>query len=51
MRALMHECKYTNCTHLHEPGCAVKEAVEKGELSRSRYDGYLRIMADDELKQ
>jgi len=50
MRALMHECKYTNCTHLHEPGCVVKEAVEKGEISKSRYDGYLRIMAGDELK-
>lgn len=50
MRALMHNCKYTNCTHLHEPGCAVKTAVENGEFSRSRYDGYLRIMADDELK-
>jgi ribosome biogenesis GTPase len=50
MRALMHKCKYTNCTHLHEPGCVVKEAVEKGEISKSRYDGYLRIMAGDELK-
>jgi len=48
MRALMHKCKYTNCTHVHEPGCAVKQAVDNGELSRSRYDGYLRIMADDE---
>ena len=50
MRALMHKCKYTNCTHLHEPGCVVKETVEKGEISKSRYDGYLRIMAGDELK-
>jgi len=48
MRALMHECKYTNCTHLHEPGCAVKEAVSNGKLSKIRYEGYLRIMADDE---
>jgi ribosome biogenesis GTPase len=48
MRALMHECKYTNCTHLHEPGCAVKKAVEEGKLSKTRYDGYLRIMSGDE---
>ncbi|MCK5765067.1 MAG: ribosome small subunit-dependent GTPase A [Bacteroidales bacterium] len=48
LRALMHACKYTNCTHLHEPGCAVKEAVENGEISMIRYDGYLRIMANDE---
>ncbi len=47
MRALMHACKYTNCTHLHEPGCAVKEAVKHGKLSKIRYEGYLRIMADD----
>jgi len=46
MRALMHACKYTNCTHLHEPGCAVKEAVKQGKLSKIRYEGYLRIMAD-----
>jgi len=44
MRALMHKCRYTNCTHMHEPGCAVKEAVEKDEISMIRYEGYLRIM-------
>lgn len=48
MRALMHECKYANCTHLHEPGCAVKEAVSNGKISKFRYEGYLRIMANDE---
>jgi len=48
MRALMHACKYTNCTHLHEPGCAVKAAVKEGKLSKTRYEGYLRIMASDE---
>ena len=47
MRALMHQCRYTNCTHMHEPGCAVKDAVEKGEISMIRYEGYLRIMHDD----
>lgn len=46
MRALMHQCKYTNCTHMHEPGCAVKKAVEEGRLSIERYEGYLRIMSD-----
>jgi len=48
LRALMHACKYKNCTHLHEPGCAVKEAVKNGEISMIRYEGYLRIMANDE---
>ena len=47
MRALMHQCRYTNCTHLHEPGCAVKEAVQNGKLSKIRYDGYLRIMSNE----
>jgi len=47
MRALMHQCKYTNCTHLHEPGCVVKEAVKEGKVSKIRYEGYLRIMADN----
>lgn len=47
MRALMPDCRYTNCTHLHEPGCAVKEAVKKGKFSKIRYDGYLRIMSAD----
>lgn len=45
MRALMPDCRYTNCTHLHEPGCAVKEAVKNGKFSKVRYDGYLRIMS------
>ncbi len=47
MRALMPGCRYTNCTHVHEPGCAVKQAYEKGELAPSRYEGYLRIMAGE----
>lgn len=38
-------CKFRNCTHTHEPHCAVVAAVESGELSRHRYDSYLRIRA------
>lgn len=47
MRSRMHGCRFHNCTHVHEPGCAVKEAVEKGELSFSRYESYLSILSDD----
>lgn len=43
-------CKYHNCTHVHEPGCAVKEAVEQGLVSELRYENYLNILFDDDTK-
>lgn len=39
-------CRFNDCTHLHEPGCAVKERADAGELSRARYDAYVRISED-----
>jgi ribosome biogenesis GTPase len=36
-------CRFAGCTHTHEPDCSVKEAVERGLVSRSRYESYLRI--------
>jgi ribosome biogenesis GTPase / thiamine phosphate phosphatase len=39
-------CRFTNCTHVHEPDCEVKERVEKGELSAARYDTYARLWED-----
>jgi ribosome biogenesis GTPase / thiamine phosphate phosphatase len=44
MRALFGQCKFHNCTHTHEPGCAVIAAVENGEISISRYESYLSMM-------
>lgn len=44
------KCKYYNCTHLHEPGCAVKKAVESGKISEVRYQNYLNILTDEETK-
>ncbi|MBO7260638.1 MAG: ribosome small subunit-dependent GTPase A [Bacteroidaceae bacterium] len=41
-------CKYGNCTHTNEPQCAVKRAVERGEISISRYSSYLSMLEDDE---
>ena len=41
-------CKYGNCTHRHEPGCAVREAVEKHYISESRYTSYLSVLDDKE---
>ncbi len=39
-------CRFTNCTHVHEPGCAVREAVENHFISQSRYNSYLSILKD-----
>ncbi len=40
----IHDCRYPNCTHDHEPACAVRAAVERGDISRIRYDSYLRLL-------
>jgi len=47
MRALMSDCRFTNCTHIHEPGCAVKVALEKGAIATSRYKSYLNMTFQD----
>lgn len=46
--ALKSECKFNNCLHLEEPKCAVKEALESGTISWSRYKSYLQIMEGEE---
>jgi ribosome biogenesis GTPase len=43
MRGLVSECDFSDCTHIHEPGCAVLEAVSGGRISPERYDSYRRI--------
>lgn len=43
MRALMDLCKYNNCSHTDEPQCAIKDAVDSGEIAWSRYDSYLKL--------
>lgn len=40
-------CRFTPCTHTHEPGCAVKDAVENGEISAERYSSYLGMIEED----
>lgn len=48
MRRFLRQCRFKSCTHEHEPGCAVRAAVERGDLSADRYDSYRRILADEE---
>lgn len=48
MFQLLNDCQYYNCTHTHEPGCAVKKAVAEGEIAESRYDTYLGLLDGDE---
>jgi ribosome biogenesis GTPase len=43
MRERMNQCRFNNCRHINEPGCAVLDALEEGEISQSRYDSYLSI--------
>jgi len=49
IRERMNQCRFNNCTHNHEPGCAIKEAVEKGEISEVRYKNYLSILNDENM--
>lgn len=43
-------CRFPNCTHTHEPGCAVRDAVESGDIAPTRYASYLNIMDGEEDK-
>ncbi len=41
-----HQCRYGDCTHTHEPHCAVLEALEEQRIAQSRYNSYLSILED-----
>ena len=43
------QCRFQGCMHIHEPGCAVKEALSEGKISQQRYDNYLALY--EELKE
>ena len=47
MLKISEDCRFTPCTHTHEPGCAVKEAVEDGRISPERYSSYLGMIEED----
>lgn len=42
------DCRFNNCTHTHEPGCAVRKAVEDHYIAESRYQSYLSMLDDQE---
>jgi len=42
------DCRFYNCTHTHEPGCAVTAAVMRGEIAPMRYESYLKMLDDDD---
>jgi ribosome biogenesis GTPase / thiamine phosphate phosphatase len=50
-RPFLGHCFYHDCTHLHEPGCAVKEALEYGKIGRERYESYVSLRSGDEFKE
>ncbi len=48
LRSLVEHCQFSNCTHLHEPGCAVLDAVAKGSVHPERYNSYIRMRQGQE---
>ncbi|MCL2413299.1 MAG: ribosome small subunit-dependent GTPase A [Bacteroidales bacterium] len=50
MKALLEHCKFANCTHVHEPGCAVKSAVSEHRVHPQRYKSYLNILNGKEME-
>ena len=51
MRDLLLNCRFNNCLHLNEPGCAVREAVDAGKISLTRYDSYRSILEDEDNRR
>ncbi len=51
MRAIIGTCKYHNCTHSHEPGCAILEALKSGSISPSRYISYISMLENEDNRR
>jgi ribosome biogenesis GTPase len=48
LRELVSHCQFSDCSHTHEPGCAVTKALAAGSLRRERYESFLRLRAGQE---
>ncbi len=51
IRAKSADCKYYDCTHTHEPGCAIIDAINNGEIAYSRYRSYLSILENEDNRR
>lgn len=51
MRKYIGQCRFYNCTHIHEPGCAFREAMEEGKIAPFRYENYLSMLKDDDNRR
>jgi len=51
MRKMLGACKYKNCLHINEPGCAVIKAVESGKIADTRYDSYVSMIIDEDNRR
>lgn len=51
LRDLLGLCKFNNCSHTHEPGCAIVEAYDAGKISQSRFDSYLSMLVGDDNRR
>lgn len=47
MEALAARCRFHDCTHTGEPGCALRQALERGELEEKRYRSYLKLLEEN----
>jgi len=48
LRSRVADCQFSNCTHIHEPGCAIQAAVEQGLIHPERYESYIRMRLGQE---
>lgn len=51
MRERLNECRFNNCQHINEPGCAVKDAASEGKIAITRYESYLSMMLGDDNRK
>lgn len=51
IKALASECRFADCSHSNEPGCAIRKAIESGELNSEHYQSYLKLKAESEFNE